>query len=80
MRFHLKLFRCKKKGNIYRVVDALSPASCSMSGRSCNRRPGSLKEKLTCLRLTNTLGGGGVDVIIGIKYLKHYPTFLFPPF
>ena len=23
------------------------------------------------------VGGGGVDVIIGIKYLKHYTTFLF---
>jgi hypothetical protein len=81
-RFHLKLFGCKKKATFTGlrmpyITSELPILELQQAWEELQQEAWKLDKKNYLPKVDSSVGGTGVDVIIGIRYLKHYPTFLF---
>ena len=81
-RFHLKLFGCKKKATFTGlrmpyITSELPILELQLAWEELQLEAWKVDKKFYLPKVDPIVGGGGVDIIIGIKYLKHYPTFLF---
>jgi hypothetical protein len=81
-RFHLKLFGCKKKATFTGlrmpyITSELPILELQQAWEELQQEAWKNDRKTYLPKVDKYIGGTGVDVIIGIKYLKHYPTFLF---
>ncbi len=81
-RFHLKLFGCKKKATFTGlrmpyITSKLPILELQLAWEKLQLEAWKVDKKFYLPKVDPIVGGVGVDVIIGTKYLKHYPTFLF---
>ena len=81
-RFHLKLSGCKKKATFTGlrmpyITSELPILELQQAWEELQQEALKIDRKTYLPKVDRYVGGTGVDVIIGIKYLKHYPTFLF---